>query len=222
MPRLDLDTLGHRIRHFRTAHDRTLDQLGAAVGLAASQLSLIENGKGEPKLSTLENIATALDIELSDLLAQEAPSKRAELEVALARAQAGPLFRSLGIPPIKPTPSPSNLLSVSTKTCSVGRRRRSQHPRKHVARTPICANECDQKTTTSTTSNNSPRNEYRLPGTGLGRSPTAKLTSWPSSWDSGSSTLTIFPVPLGPSPTWPVAASTCRPPRSPVDTVFVP
>src|SRR6218665_1542553 len=102
MPRLDLDTLGHRIRHFRTAHDRTLDQLGAAVGLAASQLSLIENGKREPKLSTLENIATALDIELSDLLAQEAPSKRAELEVALARAQAGPLFRSLGIPAIKP------------------------------------------------------------------------------------------------------------------------
>src|SRR6218665_3193991 len=108
MPRLDLDTLGHRIRHFRTAHDRTLDQLGAAVGLAASQLSLIENGKREPKLSTLENIATALDIELSDLLPQEAPSKRAELEVALARAQAGPLFRSLGIPAIKPARGLSN------------------------------------------------------------------------------------------------------------------
>jgi len=108
MPRLDLDTLGHRIRHFRTAHDRTLDQLGATVGLAASQLSLIENGKREPKLSTLENIATALGIELGDLLAQEAPSKRAELEVALARAQAGPLFRSLGIPVIKPARGLSN------------------------------------------------------------------------------------------------------------------
>ena len=40
----DLATLGHRIRHFRGERGMTLDQLGDAVGLAGSQLSLIENG----------------------------------------------------------------------------------------------------------------------------------------------------------------------------------
>ena len=50
---LELSTLGHRIRHQRLAHGYTLDELGAVVGVAGSQLSLIENGKREPKLSLL-------------------------------------------------------------------------------------------------------------------------------------------------------------------------
>ena len=57
----DLATLGQRIRHFRGERGLTLDQLGEAVGLAGSQLSLIENGKREPKLSTLDALAGALD-----------------------------------------------------------------------------------------------------------------------------------------------------------------
>ena len=55
----DLATLGHRIRHFRGERGLTLDQLGDAVGMAGSQLSLIENGKREPKLSTLDALAVA-------------------------------------------------------------------------------------------------------------------------------------------------------------------
>jgi transcriptional regulator with XRE-family HTH domain len=54
---LELSTLGHRIRHHRVAHALTLDELGAIVGVAGSQLSLIENGKREPKLSLLQAIA---------------------------------------------------------------------------------------------------------------------------------------------------------------------
>ncbi|MET0303066.1 MAG: helix-turn-helix transcriptional regulator, partial [Microbacteriaceae bacterium] len=42
---LELSTLGHRIRHQRVSHGYTLDELGAMVGIAGSQLSLIENGK---------------------------------------------------------------------------------------------------------------------------------------------------------------------------------
>ena len=53
----DLATLGQRMRHFRTAAGLTLDQLGADVGVAASQLSLMENGKREPRLSLLGAIA---------------------------------------------------------------------------------------------------------------------------------------------------------------------
>ena len=47
----DLATLGQRMRHFRTEAGLTLDQLGADVGVAASQLSLMENGRREPRLS---------------------------------------------------------------------------------------------------------------------------------------------------------------------------
>ncbi|WP_308796829.1 helix-turn-helix domain-containing protein [Agromyces silvae] len=98
----DLAILGQRIRHFRGERGLTLDQVGEAVGLAGSQLSLIENGKREPKLSVLDALAAALGVELSALLAREAPSPRAALELELARAQASPLYASLGLPSIKP------------------------------------------------------------------------------------------------------------------------
>jgi len=52
---VDLVTLGQRLRHQRRAKGLTLDQLSAAVGRAPSQLSLIENGKREPKLSVLRS-----------------------------------------------------------------------------------------------------------------------------------------------------------------------
>ncbi len=48
--RIDVISLGRRVRHLRKEQGMTLDALGAAVGTAPSQLSLIENGKREPKL----------------------------------------------------------------------------------------------------------------------------------------------------------------------------
>ncbi|MCC4268627.1 XRE family transcriptional regulator [Microbacterium schleiferi] len=100
---LELVTLGHRIRHERVARGWTLDELGAQVGVAGSQLSLIENGKREPKLSLLQAIAHATGLEVTNLLAAEPPNRRAALEIELERAQASPVFRSLGIPPVKVT-----------------------------------------------------------------------------------------------------------------------
>jgi len=97
----DLITLGRRIRHFRTERSFTLDRLSAAVGTAPSQLSLIENGHREPRLSLLRSIAAALEVPLADLLAAEPPSRRAALEIALDRAQRGSLFASLGLPPVR-------------------------------------------------------------------------------------------------------------------------
>lgn len=99
---LELSTLGHRIRHQRLAHGYTLDDLGAIVGVAGSQLSLIENGKREPKLSLLQAIAVATDTDVTDLLSPEPPNRRAALELELARAQSSTVFRRLGIPPVKP------------------------------------------------------------------------------------------------------------------------
>jgi predicted transcriptional regulator/DNA-binding XRE family transcriptional regulator len=93
--------IGRRIRHLRTAAGLTLEELGVAVGRAPSQISVLENGRREPRLSVLTQVAAALGVPLTDLLTGEAPSHRAALEVELERAQRGPLFRSLDVPPVK-------------------------------------------------------------------------------------------------------------------------
>ena len=98
----DLATLGQRMRHFRVAAGLTLDQLGAEVGIAASQLSLMENGKREPRLSLLGAIADHLGIPVSELLDAAAPSERAGLEIELDRVQSSPVYAELGLPVLRP------------------------------------------------------------------------------------------------------------------------
>lgn len=99
----ELSTLGHRIRHHRTQSGFTLDELGEKVGVAGSQLSLIENGKREPKLSLLQAIAEATGVEVTELLSPEPPNRRAALEIELERAQSSSVFRQLGVPPVRIT-----------------------------------------------------------------------------------------------------------------------
>ncbi|PRB16595.1 helix-turn-helix transcriptional regulator [Microbacterium sp. MYb62] len=100
---IHLTTLGHRIRHHRLENGYTLDELGALVGVAGSQLSLIENGKREPKLSLLQAIAQATSTEVTDLISGEPPNRRAALEIELERAQESPVFRQLGVAPVRVT-----------------------------------------------------------------------------------------------------------------------
>lgn len=97
---IDPLTLGKRIRQMRSEAALTLADLAGAVGVATSHMSSLENGKREAKLSELQLIARALGVRLDPLLNGEAPTGRAALEIALARAQAGPLFASLSIPPL--------------------------------------------------------------------------------------------------------------------------
>lgn len=101
----DLATLGQRMRHFRVDAGLTLDQLGAAVGVAASQLSLMENGKREPRLTVLTAIAERLAVPLSELLDDRPPSRRAALEIELERAQANSAYTELGLPVVRPAKS---------------------------------------------------------------------------------------------------------------------
>lgn len=98
---IDTLVLGRRIRHLRTARGMTLDDLGRAIGRAPSQVSMLENGHREPKLSLLAHVAAALDVTVADLLRAEPPSRRAALEVELERAQRGPLYASLRLPAVK-------------------------------------------------------------------------------------------------------------------------
>ena len=100
---VDAAVLGHRIRHFRTAAGMTLDTLGARIGLAGSQLSLIENGRREPKLSHLQAIAEQLGVSSAELLDPEPPSKRSRLELDLQRLQDGASYKRLALPVVRPT-----------------------------------------------------------------------------------------------------------------------
>src|SRR5581483_1407618 len=92
---VDLVTFGQRLRHLRRARGMTLSDLGERVGRAPSQLSLLENGRREPKLSLLQALAAALEVPVEELLRRQPPSRRAQLEIALEEAQRDPLYRSL-------------------------------------------------------------------------------------------------------------------------------
>lgn len=93
--------LGKRIRHFRTQAGLTLDALGERVGVVGSQLSLIENGRREPRLSLLQAIARELNVDPAELLRQEAPDARSAMELELERAQHSPAYLQLKLPHVR-------------------------------------------------------------------------------------------------------------------------
>jgi transcriptional regulator with XRE-family HTH domain len=98
---VDLVTLGQRVRYLRRARGLTLAQLGARVGAAASALSLVENGRREPRLSLLRGVADALGVPLADLLRPDPPSRRAALEIALERAQRDARYAAMSLPVVR-------------------------------------------------------------------------------------------------------------------------
>jgi XRE family transcriptional regulator, fatty acid utilization regulator len=117
---IDLATFGQQLRHLRRTRGLTLTELGERVGRAPSALSLLENGRREPKLSLLEQLATALSVPVSDLLSRQPPSRRAQLEIALADAQQDPSYRRLGLPQLKvgarvPTDMLEHLVAVAAE-----------------------------------------------------------------------------------------------------------
>ena len=98
---VDALTIGRRIRQLRTERSITLDELAAAVDRAPSQLSMIENGKREPKLTLLRAIARALDTTIDAVLEAGPLDERSSLEISLERAMKGSTFLSLGIEPFR-------------------------------------------------------------------------------------------------------------------------
>jgi len=98
---LDLVTFGQRLRHVRRSRGLTLAELGERVGRAPSQLSLLENGRREPRLSLINALSSALGVGVEELLRKQAPSRRAQLEIALDEAQRDPIYAQLGLPQLK-------------------------------------------------------------------------------------------------------------------------
>src|SRR5438874_1568932 len=117
---IDLFTFGQRLRHLRRMRGLTLTELGERIDRAPSVLSLIENGRREPKLSLIEQLATALSVPVTELLSRQPPSRRAQLEIALADAQQDPSYRRLGLPQLKigarvPTDVLEHLVAVAAE-----------------------------------------------------------------------------------------------------------
>lgn len=60
--------LSKRLREARTLHALSLRQLAARVGVSASLISQIENGKVQPSVNTLYALASELGLSIDDLL----------------------------------------------------------------------------------------------------------------------------------------------------------
>lgn len=59
--------IGKRIKSIREAKGMTAKEVISSVGMGAPMYSRIENGVNEPSLTTLEKIAKALGVKLSDI-----------------------------------------------------------------------------------------------------------------------------------------------------------
>ena len=65
-----LADVGYRIRETRAGQGLSLEQLARLTGISAPALSLIENGKRDPRLTTLKRIADALRAPLTAFIAE--------------------------------------------------------------------------------------------------------------------------------------------------------
>lgn len=79
--RLDLGTLGRRIRDERRRRDLSLEALAARADVSRSMLSEVERGGKVPTVLVLDRIATGLDTSIARLLGEE----RSERVVVLRR-----------------------------------------------------------------------------------------------------------------------------------------
>lgn len=123
---LDPLVLGRRLRHQRRVRGLTLDELGTIVGRPAPYLSLLENGKKEPRLNLVLELAEALEVDISELLDPAPPNRRDALEITLLKSQETALFESLDLPAIKPSAKLDNEILTHLVGLHEALRERSQ------------------------------------------------------------------------------------------------
>src|SRR3712207_8816564 len=67
------ELIGGRVRHHRTSHGWTLDELASRSGVSRRTLITIEHGGGNPSIATLLRISDALGVGLPVLVDVERP-----------------------------------------------------------------------------------------------------------------------------------------------------
>ncbi len=98
---LDLLLLGRHVRAARRAKGANLAEVSDLVGRPVPYLSQLENGKVEPKLGLIKDLAFVLETTTAAILSNEPPDRRSELEIEIERAQQDPRYRALGLANLK-------------------------------------------------------------------------------------------------------------------------
>lgn len=80
--------VGKKIREIRTSKRLSLRALADRSGLNVNTLSLVENGKSSPSVSTLQQLALALDVPIGYFFATEPQEKKVVFTPASQRPQA--------------------------------------------------------------------------------------------------------------------------------------
>lgn len=71
----DKQLVGQRIRELRTKHGLSLRALAELSGLSTNAISLIERGDNSPTVSSLHNLATALNVPITAFFEQQGAGK---------------------------------------------------------------------------------------------------------------------------------------------------
>jgi transcriptional regulator with XRE-family HTH domain len=80
--------VGYRLRTLRLENSLSIRTLAEMSGLNVNTLSLIENGKTSPSVSTLQQLAQALQVPITAFFTIEPPQKRVVYQKAGQRSQA--------------------------------------------------------------------------------------------------------------------------------------
>jgi transcriptional regulator with XRE-family HTH domain len=80
--------VGRRLRELRAEHDLSIRALAEKSSLAINTLSLIENGKTSPSVSTLQQIAAALQVSITAFFETNAPKNSVSYVKASQRPSA--------------------------------------------------------------------------------------------------------------------------------------
>src|SRR5579862_2141167 len=95
--------LGERIRAIRQLRRRTLKEIATAAGISESFLSQLERGRTNATIATLQRLATALGIEVSDLFSTGSSRPR----VIRGEAREFVAWGSQGVPQPAAPPAPA-------------------------------------------------------------------------------------------------------------------
>ena len=67
----EVDALARQLKQYRAIQDKTQFEMSSETGISEEELSLLERGQTDPKLSTMQKIASYMGITVSELLSTE-------------------------------------------------------------------------------------------------------------------------------------------------------
>lgn len=73
-----VEALALNVRRLRKTKEWSQDQLAAEIGIEQNAVSLIENGRSNPTILVVEEIARALGVKLTELLEPTARPRRSK------------------------------------------------------------------------------------------------------------------------------------------------